>query len=60
MNELAIRQENALIFSGSTKVLFRARVSENPLNAYQWALDRLGVWLDSELSDVVAPLQNTH
>ena len=34
MNELAVRQENALAISADTKELIQAGVSENTLRAY--------------------------
>ena len=53
MNELAIRQENALAISADTKELIQAGVSENTLRAYRRALDSLAGWLTTKLNDAV-------
>ena len=53
MDELAIRQENALAISADTKELIQAGVSENTLRAYRRALDSLAGWLTTKLNDAV-------
>ena len=65
MNELAVRQQNTLVISDSTKELIQARVSYNTLKAYGWALQRLDDWLSSEdskreLTDAVLAEYITH
>ena len=45
MNELAIRQENALAISVDTEKLIKAGVSANTWRARQRALQSLSTWL---------------
>ena len=45
MNELAIRQDNALAFGGGTAELIKADESANTLRARQRALQGLSAWL---------------
>ena len=50
MNTLAIKQENAVVISDSTKELIRAGVSENTPKAYRRALKELDAWTAVEES----------
>ena len=45
MNELAMREQRALVISDSTKELIRTGVSENTLRAYRRALVNLEAWM---------------
>ena len=56
MNELTVRQENAVAISVETEELIRAGVSENTLKAYRRALQVLEAWLvveETGLNDAV-------
>lgn len=48
MNTLAIKQENAVVISDSTKELIRSGVSENTLKAYRRAFKELDAWMAVE------------
>ena len=58
MNELAVKHENAVAISDSTKDLIRAGVSENTLRTYLRALTSLETWLDVELNAAAMALQD--
>ena len=60
MNELAIRQENAVAISEDTAELIQAGVSANTLRAYRRALDSLASWLTTESNDAVLAEYITH
>ena len=47
MNELAVRQENSVVISDSTKKLIKRSVSKNTLAAYGRALTKLDTWLST-------------
>ena len=48
MNEVAVRQENAVAISIETEELIKAGVAENTLKAYRRALQDLEAWLAVE------------
>ncbi len=65
MNELAVKQENSLNISDSTKELIKRGVSNNTLAAYSRALTKLDTWLSTvanprELNDAVLAEFLTH
>ena len=47
MNELAVKKENSVAISDSTKELIRHGASDNTLAAYGWALTKLDTWLST-------------
>ena len=65
MNELAVKQENSLNISDSTKDLIKRGVSKNTLAAYRRALTKLDTWLSTavdrrELNDGLLAEYLTH
>ena len=53
MNEIAMREQNALIFPEATKELIRAGVSENTLRAYRRALLELDRWISDAVKILI-------
>ncbi len=53
MNDLAIRQENAVVISVDTKELVEAGVSNNSLKTYRKVLLEQDKRLDTEFDDTV-------